>query len=98
MPRSAERDIKVVDDSVPKAAAAIKKLETLRNKWKNDPEFRKLYETDFMAALEKVGIDLNARTEMGLPPLEKGKVPADSKSCITPQGNACLCCPTVEIK
>jgi hypothetical protein len=95
MPRSADRDIKVVNEFVPKAATAIRKLETLRDKLKNDPEFRKLYETDFIAALEKVGIDPNARTEMGLPPLEKDKIPSDSHSCITPNGNACLCCPTV---
>jgi hypothetical protein len=95
MPRSAERDIQVVEDFIPKAEAAIKKLGTLRDKLKNDSEFRKLYETDFMTALEKIGIDPNARTEMGLPSLEKGKIPADSKNCITPQGNACVCCPAV---
>ena len=52
MPRSAERDIQVVEDFIPKAEAAIKKLGTLRDKLKNDSEFRK-HETDFMTALEK---------------------------------------------
>jgi hypothetical protein len=93
MLRSVDADIKVVDDFLQKAAVAVEKLGILRNKLKNDPQFRAMYEADFMAALESIGIDPNAQSEMGFPRLQKDSAPARFTNCITPQGNLCTTCP-----
>lgn len=93
MERSAKVDAAMVEGFLPKAAIALQKLEKLGKRLENDPAFRALYESDFISALIEAGIDPDARTEMGLEPLISGQIPIESKSCITPNGNACVCCP-----
>ena len=93
MERSAAADALMVEGFLPKAKKALQVLEDLGKRLENDAEFKKLYESDFISALIEAGIDPNARTEMGLAPLERGNIPSRSKSCITPSGNACVCCP-----
>jgi hypothetical protein len=78
-------DLKVF---LPNAKKAIAQFEALSARLEADADFRKLWETDSAKALEAVGIDPEARQEMGLGPYEHGP---ECNNCITPQGNACHC-------
>ncbi len=70
------------------AKAAIAQIEEMRRLLETDEEFRKLWEADSAAALRQVGIDPEARQEMGFGPYEEGAL---CNNCITPQGKACHC-------
>jgi hypothetical protein len=73
---------------IPKAKKAIVLAEDLRQRLETDEEFQKLWETDSAEALRRVGIDPDARKEVGLPPYDQGP---ECTNCITPMGNYCHC-------
>ncbi len=70
------------------AKHATKLLEKFTQLLETDPTFQRLWETDSAAALRQVGIDPDARMQMGLPPYEKGP---ECNWCYTPKGNLCHC-------
>ena len=70
------------------AKRATKLLERFTELLETDPLFQRLWEKDSAAALRQVGIDPQARMEMGLPPYEKGP---ECNWCYTPLGNLCHC-------
>jgi hypothetical protein len=77
------------------ARRAITQLEEVERLLRENEEFRNLWNTDSAAALRQVGIDPDARVEMGLPPYppkgddEGGGARCDW--CLTPTGKACHC-------
>lgn len=85
--KSAKEKLRDLSTFIPNAKKAIAKFELLAKRLE-EPEFQKLWESDPAAALRAVGIDPEARQEMGLPAYEKGP---RCDNCITPSGNACHC-------
>ncbi|MCX6880859.1 MAG: hypothetical protein NTW21_44720 [Verrucomicrobia bacterium] len=73
---------------LPNAKRAIEMTEKFAQLLETDPAFQRLWESDSAAALRQVGIDPEARAEMGLPPYSKGP---ECNWCITPHGKACHC-------
>ena len=67
---------------------AIMQIEEMRRRLESDKAFCELWEKDSAEALRQVGINPDARTEMGLEPYEEGP---RCDWCVTPQGNACHC-------
>ena len=82
------RDLKVF---LKNAKRAIQQTEKLAELLEKDPAFQRLWETDSAAALLQVGINPDARMEMGLPPYKDPNKGPECNNCITPQGNACHC-------
>lgn len=77
-----------LSDFLKKAAVATKKIEDFKTRLENDAEFQKLWENDSAKALIEMGIDPDARTEVGEQPYIMGP---RCDWCITPNGNACHC-------
>ena len=86
--KSAEEKIADLRLFIPKATNAILQFQALLTRLETDSDFRKLWNRDSGAALSAVGIDPEARRELGLGPYEDG---AQCVNCITPGGNACHC-------
>jgi hypothetical protein len=86
--KTAKQKLKDLKTFLPNAKRAIEQTEKFAQLLETDPAFQKLWEKDSAAALRKVGINPDARMEMGLPPYEKGP---ECNWCITPEGNACHC-------
>lgn len=86
--KSAQEKLKDTEAFLMNAKKAIAQLEEVKRRLESDATFRKLWDTDSAEALRQVGIDPEARHEMGLGPYEEG---AQCKWCVTPQGNACHC-------
>lgn len=86
--KSAEEKIADLHLFIPKATNAILQFQALLTRLETDSDFRKLWNRDSGAALSAVGIDPEARRELGLGPYEDG---AQCVNCITPGGNACHC-------
>jgi hypothetical protein len=70
------------------ARKSVKQIEELQRRLENESDFQKLWESDSAKALQEVGIDPNARMEVGKEPYERGP---ECVYCITPMGNACHC-------
>jgi hypothetical protein len=85
--KSAKEKLQDLRTFIPNAKKAIAQFEQLARRLE-EPEFQKLWESDSAAALRAVGIDPEARQEMGLPAYKDG---AQCNNCITPGGNACHC-------
>ena len=73
---------------IPNAKKAISQFEELMNRLESDKEFCKLWEEDSSQALVQVGINPDARMEMGYEEYSKGP---QCNNCVTPNGNACHC-------
>ena len=71
-----------------KAAAAAKQIEDFKARLESDPAFQKLWEQDSAKALTEMGINPDARMEVGEEPYVMGP---RCDWCITPKGNACHC-------
>lgn len=71
-----------------RAREALKVTEAFQRKLVEDSEFAALWDRDSAAALRAVGINPEARQELGLGPYDDG---AQCKWCITPNGNSCHC-------
>lgn len=71
-----------------KARDALAKTEAFQHRLVNDADFAALWDKDSAAALREMGIDPEARQEMGYGPYDEG---AQCKWCTTPNGNACHC-------
>lgn len=88
-------DEKLADtvEFVPNARRAIAQFEEVEHLLRDDVTFRNLWNTDSAAALRQVGIDPDARVEMGLGPYpdKDSKDGPECNWCITPNGNACHC-------
>ena len=86
--KSADQMLAQLKIFLPNMRAAILQYEELEQKFEADPDFRDLWERDSAAALRAVGINPDARTEMGLEPYDQGP---RCDWCTTPLGNACHC-------
>jgi hypothetical protein len=64
------------------------KFDALMGRLRTDETFRGLWDRDSAQALREVGIDPEARTELGMAPYERGP---ECRPCWTPQGNPCHC-------
>lgn len=80
-----------VDAKLDKIQSALAQLETFRDRLRNDSEFQNLWNSDSAAALREVGIDPDARTEMGYPPYDDPERGPMCEMCWTPNGNLCHC-------
>ncbi len=78
-------DLKVF---LPNVKHAIELTDKFAKLLETDPAFQRLWESDSAAALRQVGINPEARMEMGYPEYSKGP---ECNWCITPNGNACHC-------
>ncbi len=67
---------------------SIQQLEDLQRRLETDATFRKAWESDSAKALRTVGINPDARMEVGRGAYERGP---ECTWCITPKGNACHC-------
>jgi hypothetical protein len=85
--KSAKEKLQDLRTFIPNAKKAIVQFEQLAKRLE-EPEFQKLWDSDSAAALRAVGINPEARQEMGLPAYDQG---ARCDYCITPQGNTCHC-------
>jgi hypothetical protein len=85
--KSAKEKLQDLRTFIPNAKKAIGQFEQLAKRLE-EPEFQKLWDSDSAAALRAVGIDPEARQEMGLPAYEDG---AQCNNCLTPLGHACHC-------
>jgi hypothetical protein len=88
--KTAKQKLKTLKVFLKNAKRAIRLTEKLAERLETDSKFQKLWESDSAAALRKVGIDPDARMEMGLPAYNKSKGP-ECNNCITPLGHACHC-------
>ena len=86
--KSAQEKIQELKVFIPNAKQAIAKFEELLRRMESDERFRTLWETNSAEALEAVGIDPEARIEMGKEAYAEGP---ECNYCITPNGNACHC-------
>jgi hypothetical protein len=89
--KTAKQKLKTLKVFLKNAKRAIKLTEKLAERLETDPAFQRLWETDSAAALRKVGIDPDARMEMGLPPYKDPSKGHECNNCITPMGHACHC-------
>ncbi len=76
------------DDFVMKVRQELDKLEKLRDRLRDDEDFQNLWSSDSAAALREVGINPDARMELGHEPYDRGP---ECTWCITPMGNSCHC-------
>jgi hypothetical protein len=81
------------DEWLARVSRELKKIETLRNRLRDDANFQDLWNRDSAQALRDVGINPDARTEVGLEPYADAvaKRGVQCNNCITPMGNACHC-------
>jgi hypothetical protein len=86
--KSADEMAASLKEFIPKAKRAIEQFESLQRKLETDAEFRRLWESDSAQALKRVGINPDARMEVGLPPYSRGP---ECNWCVTPKANACHC-------
>jgi uncharacterized ferritin-like protein (DUF455 family) len=86
--KSADEMLKSTVSFLDKLRKAVAQLEEMKRRLEGDAEFRKLWETNSAAALRQVGINPDARMEVGLEAYEKGP---RCDWCVTPNGNACHC-------
>lgn len=86
--KTADEMASSTDDFIARVGEAVTKFEALRDRLRSDATFRDLWERDSAQALREVGIDPEARQEVGYPPYDRGP---ECNNCITPQGNACHC-------
>ena len=87
-------DEKLADTVVflPAARHAIEQFEQVERLLRDDENYRALWNSDSAAALRQVGIDPDARVEMGLDPYPKNSQDGvQCNWCVTPNGNACHC-------
>ena len=91
--KSADEKLADTVEFLPNARRAIAQIEEVERLLHDDEEFRNLWNTDSAAALRQVGIDPDARVEMGLDPYPAKDDESGPRCdwCITPQGNACHC-------
>jgi hypothetical protein len=89
--KSAEEKLRELNEYVPNLRTAVQQFEEMRTRLEQDESFRKLWETDSAAALRAVGINPDARMEMGLPRYDDAEHGPECNLCITPMGNACHC-------
>jgi hypothetical protein len=71
-----------------KATDAIARIEAFKERLETDPDFQALWEADSAKALLAMGIDPDARMEVGGEPYVMGP---RCDWCVTPNGNACHC-------
>jgi uncharacterized ferritin-like protein (DUF455 family) len=83
--KSAKEKLGELRTFIPNVKKAIKQFEELKRRLETEEGFRKLWETNSAEALRQVGINPNARMEVGLDKYSKGP---RCDWCITPQGNA----------
>ena len=86
--KSAAEEIAYLKTFIPNAKKAIAQFEEMQRLLETQEEFRKLWESNSADALRQVGINPDARVEMGKEPYPEG---VQCNYCITPQGNACHC-------
>jgi hypothetical protein len=86
--KSAQEKIQELKQFIPNAQRAITQFEELLRRMESEESFRALWETDSAEALKAVGIDPEARQEMGREAYGHGP---ECNLCITPNGNACHC-------
>jgi hypothetical protein len=67
------------------AKKAMEQIEEMRRRLESDKSFCQLWEMDSAQALRQVGINPEARTEIGKEPYVRGP---ECVWCITPHGNA----------
>ncbi len=67
--KTAKQKLQDLKTFLPNAKRAIEQTEKFAKLLENDPAFQKLWEKDSAAALRQVGINPDARMEMGLPPV-----------------------------
>ena len=86
--KSAQEKIQELKVFIPNARKAVAQFEELLRRMESDESFRTLWDTDSAEALKAVGIDPEARAEMGKGSYAEGP---ECNYCITPNGNACHC-------
>lgn len=86
--KTAAEKLKDSKEFLKNAKQATKQLEKFTELIEKDPKFQQLWEKDSAAALRQVGINPDARMEMGKPPYSKGP---ECNWCYTPLGNLCHC-------
>ena len=86
--KSAHEKIQELRQFIPNARRAITQFEELLRRMESEESFRSLWESNSAEALKAVGIDPEARQEMGKEPYDRGP---ECTYCITPNGNACHC-------
>ena len=82
--KAPELVVQDLEKFITNAKKALRQCEELKRRLESDENFKKLWEKDSGKALTEVGINPDARKEMGLPPYEKGP---RCDWCITPNGN-----------
>lgn len=87
--KSADEMLAQLRDFLPNVRQAVIQFEELERRFGEDADFRALWEQDSAAALRAVGINPDARIEMGLEPYDRQG--PQCVTCITPMGNACHC-------
>jgi hypothetical protein len=70
---------------------ALAKIKEFSERVRSDEEFAQLWDTDSAAALRQVGIDPDARRELGYEPYDDKLRGPECMWCVTPNGNACHC-------
>ena len=86
--KSAQEKIQELRQFIPNARRAITQFEELLRRMESEESFRSLWENNSAEALKAVGIDPEARQEMGKESYDRGP---ECNYCITPNGNACHC-------
>lgn len=86
--KNADEKLANTIEFLPNARRAIAQIEEVERLLRDDEDFRNLWNTDSAAALRQVGIDPDARMEMGRGPYAEGP---ECEWCVTPNGNACHC-------
>jgi hypothetical protein len=89
--KPAKQKLQELNEYLPNLKKAIQQFEDMRTRLEQDEAFCKLWETDSAAALRAVGINSDARMEMGLPPYDDAERGPRCDWCVTPKGNACHC-------
>jgi hypothetical protein len=91
--KNADEKLASTVEFLPLARRAIGQIEEVERLLRDDEAFRNLWNTDSAAALRQVGIDPDARMEMGRGPYpdKDAKDGPECDWCITPMGNLCHC-------
>ncbi|MDT5355546.1 MAG: hypothetical protein QOJ56_4078 [Mycobacterium sp.] len=76
--KNADEKLATIVEFLPIARRAIGQIEEFERLLRDDEEFRNLWNTDSAAALRQVGIDPDARVEMG-----RGPYPDKDACCVT---------------
>jgi len=83
--KSAEEKLREYQTFLPNAQSAVAKFAEHKRRLESEADFRALWETDPAATLRAVGIDPEARREMGFGEYDSRGVQCEW--CITPLGN-----------